>query len=219
MKIVRQNISCRCCPCLRWRDLNMTSWFARYSNLIWFIISLKFSILISLLRQVVMAAVTHEHGVNLRHGRSFVLLGLDTETQTSLQFHRDVSLIVSQRNCRSSQMISRSCVLSPYSNHRDWWWKVVTENPWSQEVASVVPLSADGYPLVGRRGGEEEPPARHLFSDHYHNIFHTQTQKFLLIYTHKLLYYTMVPRQKHRDVGLLSVEVEVGLNECKSMTF
>ena len=42
----------------------MTSWFARYSNLIWFIISLKFSILISLLRQVVMAAVTHEHGVN-----------------------------------------------------------------------------------------------------------------------------------------------------------
>ena len=42
----------------------MTSWFARYSNLIWFIISLKFSILISLLGQVVMAAVTHEHVVN-----------------------------------------------------------------------------------------------------------------------------------------------------------
>ena len=70
----------------------MTSWFARYSNLIWFIISLKFSILISLLGQVVMAAVTHEHGVNFASWRSFVLLGPDTETQTSYsrtQLHRD----------------------------------------------------------------------------------------------------------------------------------
>ena len=86
-----------------WCDLNMTSWFARYSNLIWFIISLKFSILISLLGQVVMAAVTHEHGVNLRHG-AHLCCRLQTGTQTSYsrtQLHRDGTLLVSQRNCRN----------------------------------------------------------------------------------------------------------------------
>ena len=85
----------------------MTSWFARYSNLIWFIISLKFSILISLLRQVVMAAVTHEHGVNFASWALICAAGSrhrDTDFLAAghsyIAARGDGAFIVSQRNCR-----------------------------------------------------------------------------------------------------------------------
>ena len=82
----------------------MTSWFARYSNLIWFIISLKFSILISLLGQAVMTAVTHEHGVNFASWPLICAAGSTQRHRLPTAGHSFVAArgdgIVRQRNCR-----------------------------------------------------------------------------------------------------------------------